>query len=199
MELKPGDPVSEKEIAIAYGLSRTPVREAIQRLADERLVEIFPQSGTFVGRIPHAELPEAIVIRKALETTTAELAAVRATKSQQLSLASIIEQQREAAEAGDMHAFHRGDEGFHAKIAEISGYPGIWRLVLQVKTQVDRYRRLTLSQPRRMFIVIEEHQKILDAIVAGDGQKAGQAMRDHLDAVLPALAERGSLDQANFR
>ena len=199
MELKPGDPVSEKEIASAYGLSRTPVREAIQRLADERLVEIFPQSGTFVARIPHAELPEAIVIRKALETTTARLAATKATKSQQLTLASIIEQQREAAEAGDMHGFHRGDEAFHAKIAEISGYPGIWRLVLQVKTQVDRFRRLTLAQPRRMFIVIEEHQKILDAIVAGDGQQAATAIADHLDAVLPALAESGPLDEANFR
>jgi GntR family transcriptional regulator, rspAB operon transcriptional repressor len=194
MQMRPGDPVREKEIAERYGLSRTPVREAVQRLVDERLVEVFPQSGTFVARIPYDELPEAIVIRKALETKAVELATRRATKSQQLTLASIIEQQREAAEANDRAAFHRADESFHAKIAEISGYPGIWRLVLQVKTQVDRFRRLTLSQPRRMFVVIEEHQAIYDAIVVGDPVRAVDAMSAHLDAVLPALAENASAE-----
>lgn len=188
MQMRPGDPVSEKEIAERYGLSRTPVREAMQRLVDERLVEVFPQSGTFVARIPHEELPEAIVIRKALECKAVELATQRATRSQQLTLASIIEQQREAAEANDRATFHRADEAFHAKIAEISGYPGIWRLVLQVKTQVDRFRRLTLTQPRRMFVVIEEHQAIYDAIVASDPMRAGEAMSAHLDAVLPAIS-----------
>jgi DNA-binding GntR family transcriptional regulator len=187
MQMRPGDPVSEKEIAEKYGLSRTPVREAMQRLVDERLIEVFPQSGTFVARIPHEELPEAIVIRKALESKAVELATRRATRSQQLTLASIIELQREAADANDRAAFHRADEAFHAKIAEISGYPGIWRLVLQVKTHVDRFRRLTLTQPRRMYVVIEEHQAIYDAIVAADPSRAAEAMCAHLDSVLPAI------------
>ena len=147
MEMPPGDKISENELAQVYGVSRTPVREAMQRLADEGLVEIFPQSGTFVARIPYEELPEAMVIRKALENTTASMAATRATRSQMLTLASIIEQQREAAAMQDPGGFHRADELFHAKLAEIAGYPGIWRLVLQVKPQVDRYRRLTLILP----------------------------------------------------
>src|SRR3954468_13593842 len=70
---RPGEAIVEKEIAAAYGVSRTPVREAVLRLADEGLIEIFPQSGTFVARIPIAALPEAIIIRKALEETTARL------------------------------------------------------------------------------------------------------------------------------
>ena len=185
MRMRPGDPVSEKEIAAAFGLSRTPVREAIQRLADERLVEVFPQSGTFVGRIPYDELPEAMVIREALEVTAVQLAAARATRSQQLTLASILEQQREAAAADDRGAFHKADEAFHAKIAEISGYPGIWRLVLQVKTQVDRYRRLTLAEHGRMDRVIADHQLVLDGIMRGSAADAAAAMRKHLDAVLP--------------
>ena len=83
----PGEAVSEAEIALSYGVSRTPVREAILRLSDEGLLEIFPQSGIIVSRIPVAALPEAIIIRKALEETTARLAAERATSSQILGAA----------------------------------------------------------------------------------------------------------------
>jgi GntR family transcriptional regulator, rspAB operon transcriptional repressor len=189
LRLRPGDPISEKEIASRYGLSRTPVREAMQRLADERLIEVFPQSGTFVARIPYDDLPEAMVIRKALETASVRLAAEKATKSQVLALATIVEQQREAAEADDRGAFHRADEAFHAKIAEISGFPGIWRQVLQVKVQVDRYRRLTLVQEGRMVQVIADHERILEGISLGSASHAQKAMEAHLDAVLPHVAE----------
>lgn len=195
LRLKPGDPISEKEVAARYGVSRTPVREAIQRLADERLVEIFPQSGTFVARIPYDDLPEAMVIRKALETASVRLATEKATRSQLLALATIVEQQREAAEANDRGAFHRADEAFHAKIAEISGFPGIWRQVLQVKVQVDRYRRLTLSQEGRMAQVIADHERILAGISAGKPADAEMGMALHLDAVLPdAVADHEADD-----
>ena len=104
------------KIALSYGVSRTPVREAILKLSDEGLLEIFPQSGIFVARIPMAALPEAIIIRKALEETTARLAAERATSSQILTLHSILERQREASAAGDSDTFHQADEVFHATI-----------------------------------------------------------------------------------
>ena len=129
----PGEAVSEAEIALSYGVSRTPVREAILKLSDEGLLEIFPQSGIIVSRIPVAALPEAIIIRKALEETTARLAAEHATSSQILALHSILERQREANAAKDRDAFHQADEMFHAAIAEVAGYPGIWKLILQVK------------------------------------------------------------------
>src|SRR6195952_3451211 len=75
---RPGEAISEAEIALSYGVSRTPVREAILKLSDEGLLEIYPQSGIFVSHIPIAALPEAIIVRKALEETTACLAAERA-------------------------------------------------------------------------------------------------------------------------
>jgi len=103
---RPGEAISEAEIASSYGVSRTPVREAILKLSDEGLLEIFPQSGIIVSRIPLAELPEAIIIRKALEETTARLAAERATASQILALRAILERQREADAANDSDAFH---------------------------------------------------------------------------------------------
>jgi len=105
MQRRPGEVISEAEIALSYGVSRTPVREAILKLSDEGLLEIFPQSGIFVSRIPIAALPEAIIVRKALEATTAQLAAERAPASQILVLHAILERQREANAAGAADAF----------------------------------------------------------------------------------------------
>src|SRR5271169_6728318 len=75
MRMTPGEPINEKSVALKHGVSRTPVREALLRLSGEHLVEIFPQSGTFVTRIPIAALPETILVRKALEELTAREAA----------------------------------------------------------------------------------------------------------------------------
>src|SRR4029079_17777833 len=132
LQRRPGEAIAKAEIALSYGVSRTPVREAILRLSDEGLLEIYPQSGIFVSRIPIAALPEAIIIRKALEETTARLAAERATSSQILTLCSVLERQREASAARDSSAFHQADEMFHAAIADVAGYPGIWKFIQQV-------------------------------------------------------------------
>lgn len=187
LEKKPGEPLSEKVIAEGYGVSRTPVREAILRLANEGLVDIFPQSGTFVALIPQRALPEAIVIRMALEEKAARLAAERATRSQVMGVQAIVEQLRESEASGNAGAFHQADEHFHAALAEIAGYPGIWGLVQQVKVQVDRYRRLTLPQEGRMQLVIAEHQAILDAIAAHDPERAAALMNAHLGALIANL------------
>lgn len=181
LQRAPGAVVSEAEIALSYGVSRTPVREAILKLSDEGLLDIFPQSGIFVSRIPMAALPEAIVIRRALEATTARLAAERATASQILVLRSILERQREANAARKNDAFHRADEMFHATIAELAGYPGIWALIQQVKVHVDRYRLLTLPQEGHIALVIAEHEAILAAIETHDPSGARIAMEFHLD------------------
>ena len=189
MRRRPGEVISESEIALSYGVSRTPVREAILKLSDEGLLDVFPQSGIFVSRIPLAALPEAIIIRKALEETTARLAAERATTSQVLQLRSIVARQREADEAGDRAAFHRADELFHATIADVARHPGIWTLILHVKVHVDRYRQLTLPVTGRMTQVIAEHEPILAAIEARDPQRARIAMERHLDRLLRDISE----------
>src|SRR5438128_11001446 len=96
LQRRPGEAISEAQIALSYGVSRTPVREAILKLSDEGLLEIYPQSGIFVSRIPVAALPEAIIIRKTLEETTARLPAERATSRQILALPPNMDRQREA-------------------------------------------------------------------------------------------------------
>ncbi|KXF79478.1 GntR family transcriptional regulator [Paramesorhizobium deserti] len=179
--LKPGTVVSEKELSAAYGIGRTPVREALLRLSDEGLVEIIPKSGTRVTPIPTHRLPEAILVRKSLEDITTRAAAERASVSDLMSLRMLIQRQTEAAERGDEEAFHTADEAFHAEIARVAGYPGIWSLVQQVKTQLDRYRRLTLPQEGRMARVQSDHEAILAGIEARDADAAAAAMAAHID------------------
>jgi DNA-binding GntR family transcriptional regulator len=183
LERKPGEPIVEKDIALAQGVSRTPVREALLRLVGEGLVDMIPKSGTMVARIPLTKLPEAIVVRKALEQVTAGAAATRARRSDVTSLRAILERQREADAAGDRAEFHRADEAFHAAVAAVGGYPGIWALIQSVKTQVDRYRLLTLPQPGRIARVIEEHAAVVTAIAQHDAERAAAAMGGHLDGL----------------
>ena len=189
LQRKPGEPIVEKDIALAQGVSRTPVREALLRLVGEGLVDTVPKSGTMVARIPLTRLPEAIVVRKALEQVTAGAAATRARRSDVTHLRAILERQREADAAGDRAAFHRADEAFHAAIAELAGYPGIWSLIQSVKTQVDRYRLLTLPQPGRIARVIEEHAAVVTAIAQHDGPRASTAMGHHLDGLRISMGD----------
>jgi DNA-binding GntR family transcriptional regulator len=128
-------------------------------------------------------------VRKALEQVTAGAAATRARRSDVTHLRAILERQREADAAGDRAAFHHADEAFHAAIAELAGYPGIWSLIQSVKTQVDRYRLLTLPQPGRIARVIEEHAAVVTAIAQHDSPRAATAMGHHLDGLRISMGD----------
>lgn len=187
MTMLPGARIVEREIAEELGTSRTPVHEAVQRLADEGLVEVLPRSGTFVARIPLDALEEAMLVRNALETAIIEKAAERVTPAGLSRLRAVLDGQAAAVESNDLRAFHRSDENFHAALAELSGYPGVWPIILQAKTQMDRYRQLTLPLEGRMTGVLAEHRAVVEALASGDPRQAVAAMRDHLDHVLPVL------------
>jgi len=189
MRIAPGQPINEKSVALMHGVSRTPVREALLRLAGERLVEIFPQSGTFVARIPLAMLPEAILVRKALEGVTVRGATERADTVLIATLRRLIDGQRELERRGDRDRFHAADDAFHAAIADAAGHPGIWQLIEQVKVQVDRFRRLTLPVPGRMGRVVEEHAAVVAAMAAGDADRAVAAMGAHLDGLSASIRD----------
>ena len=181
MVLVPGSPIVERELTQQYGVSRTPVREAVLRLVEDRLVDVAPKSGTFVARIPLAVLREALVARRALEEVTVRAATELASASQIMHLRAIIQRQQEMSDLGNEEAFHRADEDFHAGIAEAGRYPGIWAMIKQMRVQVERYRRLTLPQPGRMPMVVKEHRLVLDAIARRDAESAIARMKEHLD------------------
>ncbi|MBO9458335.1 GntR family transcriptional regulator [Labrenzia sp. R5_0] len=179
--LPPGSPLAEKDLTEKYGISRTPVREAILRLAEENLVDVFPKSGTFVARIPVSELREAIVARKALEEVCVREATMKASKSQLMGLRAIVQREQELADKGDEQAFHEADNAFHSGIAAASGYPGIWNMIEKIRLQVERYRRLTLPQEGRMQLIVGEHAAVLKAIEKGDADAAVANMNNHLN------------------
>ena len=183
----PGTAINEKDIASSYNVSRTPVREALLKLAEEGLIEIFPQSGTFVSRIPLYALRENIVIRQALEMMSARLAASRATEEDCEALSEIMKRLAKAAEELDHNEFHEADEDFHAMISQIAGYPGLWRMTQLVKVRMDRCRRLTLPQAGRLIRVISEHQDIVDAIRNADVNAASHTMSEHLEKLMADL------------
>lgn len=187
MRRRPGEPIVEKQIARVYGVSRTPVREAMLRLADEELVDIYPQSGTFVARIPVDELPEAMEIRAALEERMTAFAAERAGEAEVAGLRACLERQRGAAEAADQETFHREDETLHRLVAAASGFPRFWSMIEQVKLQIDRYRRLTLPEPGRMAAVSIEHERIVDAIAKRDPVAAIRATQAHMASLRAGL------------
>ncbi|QCI65902.1 GntR family transcriptional regulator [Phreatobacter stygius] len=195
---KPGSQVNEKAIALAHGVSRTPVREAILRLAGEGLIDVVSKAGTYVSRIRLSALAETIVVRKALEEVTVRAAVAHATPSQIIEMRALLTRQAEASEAGDQGAFHLADEAFHETIARAGGFPGIWALVQTVKLQVDRYRRLTLPQPGRMALVIREHKLVLDAIEARDADAAAEAMGRHIAGLDVNLAEIRRINPNHF-
>ncbi len=188
MRLPPGAPIVESELTARHKVSRTPVREAVLRLAEERLVDVVPKSGTHVARIPISVVREAIVARRALETVTVREAAAKASASEIMQLRTVVQRQIERAAAGDESGFHRADEEFHSTIAATARYPGIWEMIQQIRVQVERYRRLTLPQPGRMQLVIEEHGRIVEAIAAHDPDMAEARMIDHLDKLRVEIA-----------
>ncbi|ANK95000.1 MULTISPECIES: GntR family transcriptional regulator [Rhizobium] len=189
LRMPPGLLLQEKRIAEDFGVSRTPVREALLRLSEGGLVDIYPQSGTVVSRVPVASIPEAVVVRKALEGTTVEAAAETASAADIAHLDAIISRQRSLAALGNASNFHEEDEAFHEAIAEIAGYPGIWALLKTVKVQIDRARRLALPALGRMDNVVREHIVIRNALAAHDAAAARGAMIHHLSAVIPDVDE----------
>ena len=197
LQLKPSEALSEKELSLKLGVSRTPVREALIRLADDGLVDIFPQSGTFVSHVPLAEIPESTVIRQSLEDTAVQRTAEIANAADIARIDAIIARQRMLADLGDTDAFHEADEAFHEVIALIAGYPNIPRLLRQVKVQIDRARRLTLPVAGRMHQVIGEHEPIRDAIARHEVEVARAAMKTHL-AVMRLDIDRLRLEYPNY-
>jgi len=196
---RPGEAISEAEIALAYGVSRTPVREAILKLSDEGLVEIFSAIRHLGLSHSAGGAAEAIIIRKALEETTARLAAERChvQPDTPVCVRSWSASARLIPPRTTTLSITR-TRRFHATIAEVAKYPGIWRLIQQVKIHVDRYRRLTLPQSGRMAQVIAEHEAILTAIEAHGSPARWTAMERHLERLLADISATQNINPEFF-
>jgi DNA-binding GntR family transcriptional regulator len=185
--LVPGEAVAEQRIAEAYGVSRTPVREAFKRLAEEGLLEVIPQVGSFVARIDLRLVRDSHFVRATLECRLVALAAARIDEAGRARLRENVAVQRRAIAEHDAGAFFRADEAMHALIAEIAGHPGAWQVIHAAKAQLDRVRRLSLASGTRSRLRMVEHRSIAACVIAGDADGAERAMHTHLHSIFDAI------------
>jgi DNA-binding GntR family transcriptional regulator len=185
--LAPGRGLSEKDLAALLGVSRTPVREALSKLADDGLITILPQAGSFVAPLSYAGVVDAQYIRELLECGVVSDLARRVTAADLAALEALIARQKQSVADGDLASFHGLDEEFHRTLALQSGHPSVWNAVDQAKMQIDRVRRLSLPDPGRPAVAIAQHEAILAALTRRDVRAASAAMRRHLREVLKIL------------
>ena len=184
-DLEPGQRISEPNIASVFSVSRQPVREAFIKLAEEGLLEIRPQRGTFVRKISTADVMDARFVREAIEADIVKLLVGARDKALVADLRSQLAEQRKVADR-DPALFMKLDELFHQTLAEAAGKSYAWRVVESIKSQMDRVRFLS-AQKFPMEKLIDQHSGIVDAIEAGNAADADAAIRNHLSEVLNDL------------
>jgi GntR family transcriptional regulator, rspAB operon transcriptional repressor len=186
-ELEPGRRLSENELADRLGVSRTPVREALVRLRDERLVAIVPQLGTFVTLISPDAVADAAFVREALECSAIRLATQKASERDLEELQANLAAQDRAEATGDIDAFDHLDEALHRTLCELSGRDIAWSLSRRANGHLDRVRRLSLPEPGYLGEMVAEHRAVVAAVADKDPDQAEAALRHHLRMVLSSL------------
>jgi DNA-binding GntR family transcriptional regulator len=186
-ELEPGRRLSENELAERLGVSRTPVREALVRLRDERLVAIVPQLGTFVTLISTEGVADAAFVREALECAAIRLATGRAEEDDLAELQANLAAQDRAQASGDADTFDALDDALHRRLCELSGHEIAWSLSRRANGHLDRVRRLSLPEPGYLGEMVSEHRQVVAAVADRDPDEAEAALRHHLRMVLSSL------------
>ena len=181
-ELAPGDPIDERRVAARLGVSRTPVREAVRRLVDERLVVVVAQSSTRTAPLDRALIEESRLIRRALEMESAAQAAPRMNAKHAARLRAAIAEQRACIREGRYGDAIDADDRFHHAIAAVSGLERLWRTIEIEKAHVDRCRHRMVPLPGEAQATLVQHRRILEVLRGGDPVRAREAMRAHLDA-----------------
>lgn len=192
LELAPGTVLSRAELAVQFGVSQTPVREALIKLGEEGLVDIFPQHATVVSRIGLAAARQAHFLRLAIELeVVSTLAGLPAAELEALlpRLKAQIDAQAKAMGRSEASAFVAADRAFHQLMIEAAGVPGLGDLIRQRSGQVDRLRRLHLPAKGKMQAVVADHKRIVEAIAARDAVGAQRALRGHLSGTLSQAEE----------
>ena len=194
--LLPNRTLSEKEIAACLDTSKTPVREALIRLTDERLVAVVPKSGTRVSPIDIERFRVGCFARLHLETAAVREAAKLRTDEQMIALTANLSLQREAVTAESYWELHLHDEQFHNMILRMAGLASLIPVLETAKVEVDRIRSLKSHLGiRRTEIVLRQHQQILEAIAERDAGRAYAEVYAHLGEVDKRIWELGADSQ----
>jgi DNA-binding GntR family transcriptional regulator len=178
LELPPGSQLSENDLARDLSVSRTPVRESLILLAEENLVQVFPQLGSFVSRVDPERVAEAQFVREAIELASLTDAVEMTGPDGIAGLRETIALQRRSD--GDLEEFFALDERFHEELLALGGHAKAWRTVHSAKAHLDRARRLGLREVSPVGGLIDQHAEVIDALERGDLPATTAAMRGHL-------------------
>ncbi|CAI3791398.1 GntR family transcriptional regulator [Pseudarthrobacter sp. MM222] len=181
LQLPPGEPLSENELAHELGVSRTPVRESLILLREEGLVQVYPQIGSFVSLVDLGRVSEAQFVREAIEC--ASLRDLSVDDAGIAGLRAILQSQTEADAKSDVEEFFRLDEEFHRELLRLAGHESAWAAVNSAKAHLDRARRLSLLDTRPIATLIQQHTAVVDALEANNPADADSSLRLHLRGV----------------
>jgi GntR family transcriptional regulator, rspAB operon transcriptional repressor len=180
LQFAPGEFIDKIALCERLGVSRFPVSEALGRLADEGFVEVLAQRGTRISRISLADCRQAMFMRRALEGEAMTLIAPRVDDQLLARIAANMREQQIAVEQGDGVVFLQHDIAFHNILLGELGYERVKAAVDAGRASLDRARTYLLRTPRRQALAYEEHQAIVEALVARDGAEARRLMIHHL-------------------
>lgn len=178
--LRPGTRLDEVPLAARFGVSRTPIREALMQLSAAGLIEIRPRRGAVVAEIGPARLVEMFAVMAELEAMAGRLAARRHTGADRTALVSALDACRAAAASGDTDAYYYENEKFHYAIYAASYNGFLIEQCTGLHRRLKPYRRLQLRVGNRLATSLAEHEAVVEAILAHDGPRAAEGLRDHI-------------------
>ncbi|MGI5473072.1 GntR family transcriptional regulator [Streptomyces sp. CA-132043] len=195
-ELQPGSSLSEMTLSENFGVSRTPIREALKQLQIEGLVQVRPRVGTFVAVPSRREVTELFQMKELLEGAAARLLALRGRVPEVDRLQATMQEADEAVRAGDAERYAELVHEFHELIvigADNSKLVAHYRTLMN-QLAYTRLVRTSLAQPGRLSESDHEHHRVLDLILAKDGDGAERVMREHVrrshQAVMAGIDEQ---------
>lgn len=190
MKLLPGQLISEGSIAQEFGVSRTPVRQAMVQLSTKGFVEVRPQRGTYVTKLSMAKIYEAQFIREALEVAIVRCLCTRDQAARE-KITDIVEEivnaQEAAAKIDQPIKFQLLDDQFHQSLAVYAGHIHTAKVIEAEKSHMDRVRTLSLHVKGQYSRILNQHKAIINAIRSGSPEKASIAMSLHLQDVFAIL------------
>lgn len=189
MELNflPGEIIRKHDICNALGVSRSPVSEALAKLRNEGLVEVVPQSGTFVSRFSLQDIKEGAFLREAIELACIEILASNISEQQLIDLNRNLKLQKVLAESDDYQGFYQLDAKMHGMIMDFTGYKNLAKVTRTGWVQVDRARQLLLPVDGRLKKAFQEHRAVIKALEQNDVALAREKMRTHLNQLILLL------------
>lgn len=181
--IAPGTPLSEKEVSVRFNVSRQPVREAFIKLAENGLIQIRPQRGSYVNKISLSHVLNGCFVRQAIESAVVRRAASRVTTEQLYQLEQNLKQQNTAIEHSKINDFFLLDDDFHQQLAQIAECQLAWDTVENIKATIDRVRYLSLNHISPLEMLLQQHVDIFSGLEKRCPDQVEIAMTRHLDEI----------------